>query len=131
MGNIYRPNSAPHANIKYFNQTISDIFSKIKSDVNEVIIAGDMNTNLLNHTNHIDTGLYLDTLLENSFLPLISLPTRIAGSSATLLDHIVTNIADDTYDSGNILSDISDHFPVFYIRHFKGKSTKVYPVKTF
>ena len=34
VGNIYRPNSAPYANIKYFNQTISDIFSKIKSDVN-------------------------------------------------------------------------------------------------
>ena len=131
MGNIYRPNSAPHANIKYFNQTISDIFSKIKSDVNEVIVAGDMNTNLLNHTNHIDTGLYLDTLLENSFLPLISLPTRIAGSSATLLDHIVTNIADDTYDSGIIPSDISDNFSVLYIRHFKDKSAKVNPVKTF
>ena len=34
VGNIYRPNSAPYANIKYFNQTISDIFSKIKSDPN-------------------------------------------------------------------------------------------------
>ena len=73
----------------------------------------------------------LDTLLENIFLPLITLPTRIAGSSATLLDHIVTNIADDTYDSGILLSDISDHFPVFYIRHFKDKYAKVNPVKTF
>ena len=52
-------NIAPYANIKYFNQTISDIFSKIKS---EFILAGDMNINLLNYTNHIDTGLYLDTL---------------------------------------------------------------------
>ena len=46
VGNIYRPNSAPHANIKYFNQSISDIFSKIKSDpnvknVNEAILVGD------------------------------------------------------------------------------------------
>ena len=90
-----------------------------------------MNINLLNHANHIETGLYLDTLLENSFLPLITLPTRIAGSSATLLDHIVTNIADDAYDSGIILSDISYHFPVFYIRHFKDKYAKVNPVKTF
>ena len=36
----------PYVNIKYFNQTISDIFSKIKSDpnfknVNEVIVVGD------------------------------------------------------------------------------------------
>ena len=38
---------SPYVNIKYFNQTISDIFSKIKSDpnfknVNEVILAGNM-----------------------------------------------------------------------------------------
>ena len=64
MGNKYRPNSAPCANIKYFIQTLSDIFSKIKSDpnfknVNEVILVRDMNINLLNHTNHIDTGLFL------------------------------------------------------------------------
>ena len=84
-----------------------------------------MNINLLNHANHIDTGLYLDKLLENSFLPLIALPTRIAGSSASLLDHIVTNIADDTHDSGIILSDISDYFPVFYIRHFKTNLRKL------
>ena len=59
MGNIYRPNSAPYANIKYFNQTISYIFSKIKSDpnfknVNEVILVGDTNINLLNNTKQMD-----------------------------------------------------------------------------
>ena len=109
-----------------------DIFSRIKSDpnfqnVNEVILVGDRNINSLNHT-----GLFLDTLLlKLVFLPLITLPTRTAGSSATLLDHIVTNIAEDTYDSGIILSDISDHFPVFYIRHYKDKSVKVNLVKAF
>ena len=74
-----------------------------------------MNINLLNHTKHIDT--------------IITLPTRITGSSATLLDHIVINIADDAYDSGSIPSDIFDHLPVFHIRHFKDKSAKVNPVK--
>ena len=56
---VYRPNSAPYANIKYFNQTISDIFSKFKSDpnlknVNEVTLVGDMNINLLNNTKQMD-----------------------------------------------------------------------------
>ena len=67
------------------------------------------------------TETYLDTLLENSFLPLITLPTRIDHNSATILDCICTNIADDSFDSGIIVSDISDYFPVFYIRHFKDK----------
>jgi len=90
-----------------------------------------MNINLLNHANHIETGLYLDTLLENSFLPLINLTTRIAVFSATLLDHIVTNIADDTYDSGIILSDISEHFPVFIFVTLKTNLRKLILQKHF
>jgi len=60
-------------------------------------------------------------------MQIIILPTRITGSLATLLDHI----ADDVYDLGIILSDISDHFSIFYIRHFEDKSAKVNPIKTF
>ena len=63
--------------------------------------------------------MYLDTLLEQGILPLITLPTRIFNRSASLIAHIATNISDDSYDTGIIVSDISDHFPVFYIKHFK------------
>ena len=79
---------------------------------------------MLKHSTHLETGSYLDTLLENSLLPLITLPTRIAHNSATLLNHIRTNICDDNLDSGIIISDISDHFPIFYIRHFKDRTPK-------
>jgi len=74
---------------------------------------------LLFKVTHTET--YLDTLLENSFLPLITLPTRIGLNSVIILDHICTNIADDSYDSGFIVLDISDHFPGLYIRSFKDK----------
>ena len=58
--NIYHPKSIAYVNIKYFNQTISNIFSKIKFDpnfknLNEIILVGGMNINLSNHTNHIIT----------------------------------------------------------------------------
>ena len=58
---------------------------------------------MLKHSTHLETGLYLDALLENSVLPLITLPTRIVHNSATLLDHIITNICDDNFDSGIII----------------------------
>ena len=124
FGNIYRPNTAPLANTKQFNEILKDILNKLKSDpllknAEDIILVGDMNINLLNYSTHQDTGVYLDTLLENGLLPLITLPTRITQSTATLLDHISTNIADDSFDTGIILSDISDHFPVFYIRYLK------------
>ena len=54
----------------------------------DVVLVGDMNINLLKHTLHSDIETYLDTLLENSFLPLITLPTRIGHNSATILDYI-------------------------------------------
>ena len=93
IGNIYRPNSAPFADIKYFNQALKDILIKIKSEqslknAQEIIIVGDMNINLLKHSTHLETGSYLETLLENSLLPLITLPTRIVHNSATILDQL-------------------------------------------
>ena len=48
---------------------------------------------------------------------LIYKPTRIKPPCATLLDNIYTNIqiTIDSSKSGNIISDISDHFFVFGI----------------
>ena len=122
VGNIYRPNTAPHADIQRSIMILEDILNKIKTNfknAQDVILSGDLNLNLLNHKTHRETGQYLDILLENGLLPLITLPTRIANRSATLIDHISTNIKDDNYDTGIITSDISDHFPIFYIKHFQ------------
>ena len=49
--------------MKYFNQTIREIFSKIKSDptlknAQDVVLVGDMNINLLKHTLHSDRDLF-------------------------------------------------------------------------
>ena len=60
VGNIYRPNTALYANVKYFNQIIRDIFSKIRSDpplrnAQDVVLVGHMNINLLKHTLHSNT----------------------------------------------------------------------------
>ena len=101
------------------------MFSKIRFDpslrnAQDIVLVGDMNINLLKHTLHSDTETYLDTLLR-IILRLITLPTRIGHNSATILDHICTNISDDSFDSVIIVSDISHHHPVFYIRHFKDK----------
>ena len=62
---------------------------------------------------------YLDTLLSHGQLPLITLPTRITPTSATLIDHISTSHRADYYDTGIIHSSLSDHLPVFYIQHLK------------
>ena len=95
----------------------------------DITLLGDVNINLLNNASHTDKRIYLDTLLENSFFPLVTLPTRISNNSASIIDHISTNISDDNFDTSIIISDISDHFPVFFLRHFKNSKNEVLPPK--
>ena len=54
-----------------------------------------------------------------TFLPLINRPTRITQCSATLIDNIFTNnlCHDDLCFQGILVSDVSDHFPVFHINY--------------
>ena len=47
-------------------------------------------------------------------LQVVSKPTRCTDSSATLIDHVVTNSVSDKYDSIILISQLSDHFPVLH-----------------
>ena len=42
-------------------------------------------------------------------------PTRFGDNSSSLIDNIFTNKPDDTSVTGILISDISDHLPIFYI----------------
>ena len=65
------------------------------------------------HTNDI-----LNYMLSSSFYPLISRPTRITSTSATLIDNIFINSLEDNFTCGLILTDISDHLPIFQITDY-------------
>ena len=124
VGNIYRPNTAPKANIQKFNDILNTILQSIRCDnelrqCQSIELLGDFNIDLLKHGIHSDTTCYLDTVLNYSLLPLITLPTRVCHNSATIIDHILSNAKDDEFDTGIIISVISDHLPVFYIKHGK------------
>ena len=47
------------------------------------------------------------------FVPLINRPTRITAHSATLIDNIFTNHFTPRVLKGIVISDLSDHLPVF------------------
>ena len=61
------------------------------------------------------------------FHPLITKPTRITSYSATLIDNIFTNDSEFRAKSGIIITDISDHPPVFTCS--TGKYKKKYYAK--
>ena len=79
---------------------------------------GDFNINHLNVDKHVPSSEFLDCMYTMSYVPLISKPTGVTATSATLIDTIFTNnltINSAETCCGILYSDISDNFPVFYI----------------
>ena len=95
-------------------------------------IMGDMNINLLNFQKHTKTNTYLENILSHGFLPKITMATRIANSSVTLIDHIYTNETAKHITSGVIITDVSDHFGTFQFiqepKHLKTQSNDYYRI---
>ena len=134
IGNVYRPNTAPQADLPYFISAVDEILNKVSTDARfkncEIDLIGDMNLDLLKYNTHDHTSQYLECLLSNGQLPLICLPTRINENTATLIDHISTSHRSDNYNAGIIISSISDHLPIFYIQSSDNDISKYAPLKT-
>ena len=80
-------------------------------------LLGDWNINLLNYESHSLTAEFVDMLFSYGFSPTINRPTRITASTASLIDNIFTNNQSESLRSkqGILLTDITDHFPIFHI----------------
>ena len=77
---------------------------------------------------HSLTAAFNDTIYSYGLIPLITRPTRVTETSATLIDNIFTNKSISCGKSmyGILVSDISDHYPVFCVETIlKGKSIVV------
>ena len=107
-GVMYKAPSVVHSE---FLTSFQMVCSHIAYGSKPCIISGDFNINMLNYANPSSQS-FIDLLTSHSFLPLIEKPTRITDTSATLIDNIWSNILPSP-ESGVLLSDISDHLPIF------------------
>ena len=118
IGVVYRP---PGRSIDCFNEQLKSVFDKLNVSF-PCYLMGDVNINLINHASHKHSGDYLDLIYSNGFIPLINRPTRVTEKSATLIDHIITNnFVDKSLYQGVLLTEITDHYPVFSITHDNSK----------
>ena len=85
----------------------------------------DFDINMLNFDTHGQTNDYINSLISKSFIPLITMPTRIKQQSATLIDHIWSNKICNKYNAGIIIDSLSDHFPVFYMEESRQKKMQL------
>ena len=122
LGAIYRH---PNHSVNEFTKALDNQLEKILNSKKSCIIVGDLNIDLIKFQQDNYTSDFINTMLTNNFLPVITMPTRITSKSATLVDHIfvLNSNAKSNPDifSGNIFSDITDHLPNFVILKYRTK----------
>ena len=108
-GVIYRPpNNCP----REFLSNMEDSFSQATLLSDEVLCVGDINIDMLRHETPLTLEI-VQALEVYGLQQLISEPTRVTESSATLLDVILFSNNDLIVDSGVLHNDISDHLLVY------------------
>lgn len=75
-------------------------------------ILGDFNINLATDNDNSTKYDFLNCLYSTSFFPTINVYTRESKTTNTIIDNVLTNIQNTRFDSGVMLSDISDHYPI-------------------
>ena len=124
VGIFYRP-----PNKSKFLENITDDFSKLHTENNDVFILGDMNINLSKNGKYISGSYKNDVITEcplfnkyQEFLSnfgikqLISSPTRITCNTSSLIDHVLTNADNKVSQSGVLDTGLSDHQLIFCTR---------------
>lgn len=115
LNTIYRPHSK-HIQVDEFTNLLNSLLQKDVIKKNKLIIIGDLNINLLEHTTHTPTNNFLASLQTLNLYPHISKPTRFPDSSnfgePSFLEHIFTNF-NSNFHSGILHFPISDHLPIF------------------
>ena len=107
IGAIYcPPNGNPEEFLDKFNESLSSLTRANK-------LTGDFNLDLMKHETHSITAQFFEVTFSYGLIPLITKPTRITAHSVTLIDNIFTNNTNVLSKNGLIISDLSDHFPIY------------------
>jgi len=112
IGSLYRP---PDGDLDLFLNELENTMTILNRLRFTTYLCGDYNLNLLNIDSHNKTNDFLNLMATFLFRPLIQAPTRITHSSSTLIDNIFTNSLTSKECPGILLTDISDHLPIFTI----------------
>ena len=110
----YRPPNCP---VNCFIEDFTDKYIKALTIGKEIIVAGDLNCDLLKI--NLDSTALVDLCTALNLKQLISTPTRVTEHSSTLIDVIMTSNSDVVSKSGVLETCISDHFVVYLSLNLK------------
>ena len=121
ISGIYRP---PNGNSSVFKSEVKDLIQKVQKSKQidkPFYTTGDLNINSLDYSENATVRNFFNLAFQSGLIPVINRPTRVTRTSATAIDHILTNtVLNGEIQSGIIKTDISDHMPVFSLMETKG-----------
>ena len=103
----------PSTSFCEFQDLLMQTIKKMIYEKQEYFLCGDFNEDLLKHESTKNIGKYLNALYSEGCNNVINKPTRIEKSTATLLDHMYTNLTNSITNRGILTFEISDHLPTF------------------
>ena len=115
IGDIYRAPREEVNIITTFIVELSHILTLLNQMKLPVYLCGDYNINLLKMHEKNSYKEFFKTMLVHSYLPNITLPTRLTDTSNTLIDNVFANSAKFEAVSGILINNISDHQAIFTI----------------
>jgi len=128
VGVVYRP---PDGNLLDFNVNYSNLLDKKSWCRSNCYIAGDFSINLLNCDSHSDTEHFPHTVSLHYQFPVITRPTHFCPTTSTLIDNVfVNNLNIDSY-AVIIISDLSDHLPLYISENKLSSNTCKNIVKSY
>ncbi len=119
IASIYRPcvNHPTLSSLEQFHYFI-DMFTNILNSYTEqktpVYIFGDFNLDALKYNINNKVTEYIDHLFSHGFIQIVMRPTRCTPTTATLIDHVITNSRSTVFETIILVSQISDHFPILF-----------------
>ena len=121
VNNIYHKPYETIENLNIFVGEMADFLSGIK--VSNTYLVGDFNIDLLKVSVNGKHNDFLNLMMSHSFLPSITLPTRIETSihrnSKTLIDNIFVRRKSINDYSGILMNSFSDHKAIFICQDIK------------
>ena len=122
--------SYSRGNTKLFKEQLkTDSLLKIENDrtIKQSKLTGDFNIDLIKFDLNNNITEYLNTVIKNGFIPAILLSSRVTSHrshTCTLIDQIfhLSRNSKMHVSSGNLITELSDHFANFIILHSDAKS---------
>ena len=109
IGNIYRLPVYVADDLNVFINEFTDLLIVLRARSKSVFLCGDYNIDILKINANDNFNIFYENVISSSFIPSITLPTRICDTTSTLIDNIYTNSVDKICTSGILIRPISDH----------------------